>query len=88
VAAHLLPLFEARPESWQAITYLNPTKASAARSFTRYVADWQAASPDKTLPEQVRELFGLSLGIEAAELDGRVLAEGPGSAPAALPSSD
>ena len=59
VAASLLPLFEAHPELWQSITYLNPLKTSASKPFAQYMADWQAASPDKTLPDQVLELFGM-----------------------------
>ena len=59
VAASLLPLFEAHPELWQSITYLNPMKTSAAKPFAQYISDWQAASPDKTLPNQLLELFGL-----------------------------
>lgn len=59
VAATLLPLFEAHPEAWQSIRYLNPTKASAGKPFAQYLADWRTAAPDKTLPDQVFELFGL-----------------------------
>ena len=60
VAANLLPLFEANPELWQSIRYLNPLKTSAGKSFALYLTDWRVASPDKTLPDQVFELFGLS----------------------------
>jgi len=72
VAAKLLPLFEAHPELWQSIPYLNPAKSSAGKPFAQYVADWQAASPDKTLPDQVLQLFGLPYG-------GRVAVAGGGS---------
>ena len=72
VAAKLLPLLEAHPELWKSIPYLNPTKSSAGKPFVQYVADWQAASPDKTLPDQVLQLFGLSYG-------GRVAMAGGGS---------
>ncbi|ABM36360.1 hypothetical protein [Polaromonas naphthalenivorans] len=65
VAANLLPLFEAHPELWQSITYLNPTKTSASKPFAQYMADWQAASLDKTLADQVLELFGLADGGES-----------------------
>lgn len=62
VAAHLLPLFEANPELWRSIAFLNVQKASAGKPFAQYLADWQAASPDKTLASQVLELFGLPSG--------------------------
>lgn len=66
VATNLLPLFEAHPELWQSIPYLNPKKTSASKPFAQYVADWQAASPDKALPDQVLDLFGLPYGEQAA----------------------
>lgn len=60
VATHLLPIFEAHPELWQSIAFLNPAKDSAGKPFAQYVADWQTASPDKTLADHVLELFGLA----------------------------
>lgn len=80
VAAHLLPLFEAAPELWQAITFLNPTPSSAGKPFAHYVADWQAASPDKTLPNQVLELFGLPYPGQVAAKDASVSSEEQGTA--------
>lgn len=59
VATTLLPLFEANPEYWQAIKYLNPDKASAGKPFADYLHDWLAASPDKRLPREILALFGL-----------------------------
>ena len=70
VAANLLPLFEAHPELWQSIPYLNPEKTSAGKPFAQYMADWQAASPDKTLPDQVLALFGLADGGKSEVVDG------------------
>lgn len=62
VAAILLPLFEARPELWRSIAYLNPKQTSARKPFAQYLADWQSASPDKTLAVQILELFGFPYG--------------------------
>lgn len=76
VATTLLPLFEAHPEYWQAIKYLNPNEASAGKPFADYLRDWLAASPDKRLPAEILALFGL--GGEAA----LAAAEGGGQAPA------
>jgi hypothetical protein len=78
VAANLLPLFEAHPELWRSIPYLNPQKSSAAKPFAQYMADWQAASPDKALPDQVLALFGLSDG-------GKMAAAGRGGSPKPAP---
>jgi hypothetical protein len=69
VAAHLLPLFEAQPDLWRSIAFLNAPQTSAGKPFAQYLADWQAASLDKTLTGQVLELFGLPYGrkISAAQ---------------------
>ncbi|WP_349277851.1 hypothetical protein ABLV49_15695 [Polaromonas hydrogenivorans] len=75
VAAHLLPLFEAHPELWQSIAYLNPRKASASTPFSQYLADWQAASLDKTLAKQVQALFGLPYAGQINKMDGSESAE-------------
>lgn len=67
VAANLLPLFEARPELWQSIRYLNPLTTSAGKPFVQYIVDWRAASPDKALPDQVLALFGIAPTSEVAD---------------------
>lgn len=61
-ATALLPLFEQAPGNWRAIAYLNPDKASAAKEFGDYLADWQAACPaeQKELVRQTMALFGLA----------------------------
>ena len=66
VAGQLLPLFEAHPEYWKAIAYLNPDTTSSAKPFAGYLADWYAASPDKALPAQVIARFGLETAIAAS----------------------
>jgi len=58
VASALLPLFVAHPEYWRSIAFLNADPNSAAKPFSAYLADWYAASPDKTLPAQVMTRFG------------------------------
>lgn len=70
VATHLLQIFEAHPELWQSISFLNPAKDSAGKPFAQYVADWQAASPDKTLAGNMLELFGLSSSSELVAVAG------------------
>ncbi len=60
VASVLLPLFEAHPEFWRAIAFLNTDPASAAKPFRAYLADWYASSPEKALPEAVMSRFGFT----------------------------
>ena len=45
VATQLLPLFEAAPENWEAVTYLNHGPRVKGKIFARKLADWQAAAP-------------------------------------------
>lgn len=62
VASALLPLFEAHPEYWRAIAYLNQDAVSAAKPFPEYLADWHRACPDKALPGAVMQHFGFEPG--------------------------
>ena len=45
VARELLPLFEAAPENWEAIPYLNHGPRVRGRLLREKIADWQAAAP-------------------------------------------
>ena len=66
VASVLLPLFEAHPEFWRSIAYLNPERSSAGKPFPAYLADWYAAAPDKALPRAVMAGFGFDADGAAA----------------------
>ena len=48
VAVALLPLFEKRPENWEAITWLNDGKPHGERTFARYLGDWHARVPENS----------------------------------------
>ena len=45
VAAQLLPLFEAAPEHWEAVTFLNYGPRVKGKLLAAKFADWQAACP-------------------------------------------
>lgn len=47
VAAQLLPLFEAQPERWEAITWLNTAGAKQSQTLAEFLADWQHSSPER-----------------------------------------
>ena len=47
VAGELLPLFEASPESWQAVWYLNEAQPNQPQRFEDYLADWHQHAPEK-----------------------------------------
>lgn len=47
VSGVLLPLFEANPDNWGAIAYLNAEKGDAALSFDEYLEAWCLACPQE-----------------------------------------
>ena len=47
VAVALLPLFEERPQHWEAITWLNDGKLRKARTFADFLTAWMAVAPAK-----------------------------------------
>jgi hypothetical protein len=47
VASALLPIFEAEPERWGALPFLNVVRGDATRSFPRYLGDWSRSAPEK-----------------------------------------
>ncbi|MFM8470523.1 MAG: hypothetical protein ACKODH_11225 [Limisphaerales bacterium] len=47
IARQLLPLFEAHPAGWEALTALNLTlDRDPQKGFVRYLADWELAAPE------------------------------------------
>jgi hypothetical protein len=50
VAAMLLPLFEASPESWETIAFLNPAEPHQAKDLGEFLTGWQARVPDRHKP--------------------------------------
>lgn len=69
VAAALLPLFEKRPESWQAIAWLNDGKSHGTRTFADYLGDWYARVPEKIRPivRQIATEFAITIEEKTAE---------------------
>ncbi len=47
VAATLLPLFEASPEKWEAVTWLNGEKFTKLHTFQDYLEAWRRNCPEK-----------------------------------------
>ncbi len=50
VAVVLLPLFEAEPEHWAAVEFLNAAPSKKPRSFQHYLADWHTHAPERHRP--------------------------------------
>jgi len=65
VANLLLPLFEADPENWDALSYLNLDPADARNSLREYLRNWYENAPAQH-KDFVYGVFAL-LGVEAGE---------------------
>jgi hypothetical protein len=67
VAAGLLPLFEARPERWAAVRWLNVAPPARGRSFSRHLQAWRLETPSRHAPavDAVAAAFGITLDSPA-----------------------
>ena len=63
VAVALLPLFEATPEHWAAVEYLNAAPSKTPRSFQQYLAAWHKHAPEKhkAFIAKIAARFGIEL---------------------------
>jgi hypothetical protein len=62
VAVELLPIFEATPSGWEAVTFFNrTTNQDAGKTLARHFEDWQAAAPEsqRGFIESVAKIFGI-----------------------------
>ncbi len=68
IANLLLPLFEADPERWDTLRYLNLGPAQARARLERYLADWYASAPEDHRRFIARVLELLEVRSAAASL--------------------
>ncbi|HUU90982.1 MAG TPA: hypothetical protein VM238_07215 [Phycisphaerae bacterium] len=63
VAGILLPMFEERPEHWEAVTWLNTIRSKKPRSFKQYLTDWHDQCParHKAFVRQIASKFDIGL---------------------------
>lgn len=63
VAGELLPLFEAAPEHWEAVWYLNAAQTDQPQACERYLADWREHAPEqhRDFIRQVAAKFGVEI---------------------------
>lgn len=59
IASRLLPLLEANPENWEALSYLNLTPHHINKPLADHLEDWKAVCPDRLKPfiEDLKRLF-------------------------------
>ena len=67
VATALLPLFEAVPERWEAVTWLNVEKLTPLHTFDDYLSAWQRHAPEKhrEFIGTIAKEFGITLDARA-----------------------
>lgn len=63
VAEQLLPLFEAQPSAWEAITFLNLGRRDPEETLATRFAEWMAAAPEgqRAFIGRVGAVFGLTV---------------------------
>jgi hypothetical protein len=50
IAIQLLPIFEAKPRGWEALTFLNRGSRNADRSLAQHLAEWRSQCPEDLRP--------------------------------------
>ena len=63
IALQLLPLFEAEPSGWEAVTFFNLTKREPENTLAGHLAEWSAAAPPSQRPfiAKLAAVFGVNL---------------------------
>jgi hypothetical protein len=63
IASQLLPIFEAEPDGWEAVMFLNRGSSSGRQSLAEHFAQWRANSPDhlRQFVSKLAGVFGVSL---------------------------
>ena len=63
VAIKLLPVFEAEPRGWEAVTFLNVGSQSPNESLTDHLAEWRSRCPPDLRPivNRIAAVFGIAL---------------------------
>jgi hypothetical protein len=61
IAIQLLPLFEAEPRGWEAVTFLNHRPRNTAESLTAHLGEWRSRCPVYLRPfvSKVAAVFGI-----------------------------
>jgi hypothetical protein len=63
IAGQLLPIFEAEPAGWEAVTFLNRGSSNGQQSLSEHFAQWRANCPDRLRPfvSKLAGVFGVNL---------------------------
>ncbi len=68
IAAHLLPIFEANPAGWEAVTAIKLTPRDEQRSFAEHLTNWQSQlKPElQSFVTKLGAAFGVSISEKAS----------------------
>jgi hypothetical protein len=63
VATQLLPIFEADPAGWEAVTFLNRKPSGPSESLSQHFVEWQTSCPNRlhSFVAKLAAVFGLAL---------------------------
>jgi hypothetical protein len=63
IASQLLPIFEAEPSGWEAVTFLNHGRSNGGQSLSDHFTQWRANCPDRLRPfvSKLAAVFGVTL---------------------------
>jgi hypothetical protein len=63
IAIHLLPVFEADPAAWKAVTFLNRESLDVNESLAQHLAKWRSQCPENLRPfvRRLAVVFGIAL---------------------------
>jgi hypothetical protein len=63
VAIRLLPLFEAEPSAWKAVTFLNHGSTATNDSLAHHLEEWRARCPGELRPfvQRLATVFSIDL---------------------------
>lgn len=66
MAIVLLRVFQDKPESWEAVRWLNSVPADEGDTFQQYLQKWQSAVPakHKAFVKQIGDLYGIEIATE------------------------
>ena len=62
----LLRLLEQKPEHWEAVRWLNHSRAPQGETFEKYLRRWHNAVPERhrDFVRRIAELYGVEIGVE------------------------
>jgi hypothetical protein len=63
IAIHLLPILEADPRAWEAVTFLNRDSFDVNESLAQHLAEWRSQCPEnlRSFVRKLAAVFGIAL---------------------------